>query len=176
MKKGFRHSEETKRKMSKTLRGKIRKQLKERFLQQIRVDGSGCWFWTGFKLHRRGIDGYGHIKIKGEYKPAHRVSYQLYIGKIPDDMLVLHSCHNPSCVNPSHLHLGNQQDNMNEMVSANRSLKGSKSPQSKITEQDVIAIRVLRQCGLSYNELAVMYRLKSNTICNIYNRKTWKHV
>lgn len=69
-----------------------------------------CWEWLGGKYPR----GYGHVALLGE-NLAHRVSYRIYVGDIPDGLYVLHRCDNPSCVNPDHLFVGDQSDNMKDM-------------------------------------------------------------
>lgn len=77
---------------------------------------SRCWIWSLAKDK----DGYG-VAHKGKKNiRAHRISYEAFIGQIPEDMGVLHKCDNPSCCNPQHLFLGTNQDNMNDMVSKGR--------------------------------------------------------
>lgn len=81
------------------------------------VDKSGdCWIWTAAKKRR----DYGGFVLHGKGRYAHRVSWQITYGDIPDGMNVLHHCDNPSCVNPNHLFLGNQSDNARDMVSKGR--------------------------------------------------------
>ncbi len=63
-----------------------------------KIDGSDCWLWTGYK---RG--GYGRLKLEGVLKEAHRVSYEYYVGKIPEGLVIDHLCRNRSCINPAHL-------------------------------------------------------------------------
>lgn len=78
-----------------------------------KVDKRGpdeCWNWLGAKARARG--GYGQFGIRGYIARAHRVSWKLFHGDIPEGVLVLHKCGNPSCVNPDHLYLGNNSDNM----------------------------------------------------------------
>ena len=78
-----------------------------------KVDKHGpdeCWNWLGSKT--RG--GYGQFSIRGYMTRVHRISWRLSHGDIPKDMLALHKCNNPSCVNPYHLYLGNQSDNMKD--------------------------------------------------------------
>ena len=79
-----------------------------------RVDKSGeCWFWTGNKL--QGGAGYGRMRFQGRHVKAHRLSLELHLGyQIPSDQMVLHSCDQPSCVNPEHLRLGDHLDNMRD--------------------------------------------------------------
>ena len=77
----------------------------------------GCWIWTAGK---RGNNGYGGFRVsKDSIKLAHNISYELYIGEIPKGMKVLHKCDNPLCVNPNHLFLGTQLDNIKD-----RDMKG----------------------------------------------------
>lgn len=72
-----------------------------------------CWIWTGPTNNH----GYGRF---GGSRYAHRVSYQLAHGPIPPGMVVLHRCDNPPCVNPDHLSLGTQRDNVRDMVTKGR--------------------------------------------------------
>lgn len=81
----------------------------------VKVEKSaGCWLWRG----ARGPRGYGHFKIQ-QIERAHRVAFAIANGPIPADMFVLHRCDVPTCVNPAHLFLGTQADNM-----ADRDRKG----------------------------------------------------
>ena len=75
-----------------------------------------CWEWLGGKCR----EGYGRFRLNGCKVQAHRYSWTLFFGEIPDGELVLHKCNNPSCVNPYHLYLGSQKDNMRDMVNAGR--------------------------------------------------------
>ena len=93
------------------------KTLEERFWSKVDKDGpmcerlgSKCWAWVG--AHNNG--GYGHIWQDGKYVSAHRLSYILAFGDIPDDIFVLHRCDNPSCVNQDHLERGSQHKNMQD--------------------------------------------------------------
>lgn len=89
--------------------------LKDRFLANI-DKSCDCWLWTGAKNKQ----GYGHLKIKGKTYRAHRVSYELFNGKIPPGFLVMHKCDNPLCVNPNHLKLGTHKDNTQDMMEKGR--------------------------------------------------------
>ena len=102
--------------------------LEERFWEKVDRSGGpdACWEWTG-ALNR---EGYGHFRLVGSGSSAiaraNRVSYALEVGPIPDDLLVLHHCDNRACVNPKHLYLGDQSDNMNDMWSRCRRAKPGK--------------------------------------------------
>ena len=79
----------------------------DRFLANVLVGGDGCWIWQGAKRAKK----YGHLRVQGKQPAAHRLSYRLLAGPVPDGMLVCHHCDTPLCVRPSHLFLGSPKDN-----------------------------------------------------------------
>jgi hypothetical protein len=81
------------------------------------TDDRGCWEWLGA---RSGF-GYGKSGYEGKFLAAHRVSWEIHFGLIPEGMLVCHRCDNPSCCNPSHLFLGTAADNTRDMWNKGRS-------------------------------------------------------
>lgn len=94
-----------------------------RFFERVRVMPSGCWEWQSTK----NSGGYGIALAMSPGDPsiplhmkAHRLSYLLHYGPPPDDKLVLHACDNPPCVNPEHLYLGTQSDNMQDAIRRGR--------------------------------------------------------
>lgn len=141
----------------------VQVRLEER---SIPVTESGCWLWDGF------LDkgGYGHISIKGWPVRAHRASWLAYRGEIPDGLCVLHECDVPSCINPSHLFLGTDEDNMRDRARKNRVAFGTRSGQSKLKPDQVLAIRA---SDLSDRELARLYGVSAPSISSIRRRQTW---
>lgn len=96
---------------------------KEKFILKTE---SGCWEWLGQKWP----GGYGYVRVKGKTIPAHRYIYSWYKEEIDPTLIACHTCDNPGCVNPDHIFLGTQADNMRDMVSKGRSLsrRGKDNP------------------------------------------------
>ncbi len=138
-----------------------------------RVDKSGeCWIWLG----NTNATGYGVVKRNGKRLGVHRVSYQMALGAIPDGLWVLHTCDNPSCVNPSHLFVGTAQDNIRDMVQKDRQAKGERGGTAKLTEAQVIEIRVSYENGKTICALAEYFQVWQSTIRRIVRRNSWRHV
>lgn len=116
--------------------------LLERFNKKYMPEpNSGCWLWTGaLSAYRYGAIGAGKLC---KLKRANRVSWQLFKGKIPAGLNVLHKCDTPLCVNPDHLFLGTQEDNVHDMENKKRGYhkKGSAHSGAKLIEAEVLAIR-----------------------------------
>lgn len=93
----------------------------ERFNQKVNKTNT-CWLWTGSQNPK----GYGRISYNGKVIRAHRLSYLLHKGKIPDGLNVCHTCDIPRCVNPDHLWLGTYAENNQDMVKKNRHGKYSR--------------------------------------------------
>ena len=127
----------------------------------------GCWEWRG-TLNR----GYGSI---GGLM-AHRIAYYLAHGLDPGDLLVRHDCDNKPCVNPAHLQLGTQADNMRDARVRGRSARGERSGNSKLRAADVLDLRVKYQKGVSQPQLAAEYGVTQPNVSYIINRVTWAHL
>jgi len=152
--------------------GGVKQSIDKRFGRYVNKDNqNGCWIWTGAKFN----NGYGAIDGNG----SHRLSWELHNGPIPKDLCVCHKCDNPSCVNPEHLFLGTQKDNIQDMIKKGRrgDIKGEKHPHSKLTEEKVRKIRDLYEIkDYTMNELADMYAVNQKTIWELLHKITWKHV
>jgi len=147
----------------------MKKILSERIENRIVKDSKDCWNWLGMKDR----DGYGRMCYKGKQgQLVHRLSYSFYKEPIPEGLLVLHSCDNPSCVNPAHLRLGTNQDNQKDKKDRQR-IVGSKHPYSKLTEEDVISIRA---SSLSQEKLGKLYGVEQAHIGRIIRRVNWTHI
>jgi hypothetical protein len=145
----------------------------ERFFGSIQYEpNSGCWLWER-ALWRR---GYGRFKINGKYKAAHRFSYEIHHGGIPEDQLILHRCDTPPCVNPNHLFAGTEKDNMVDMVQKGRNpnRKREAHPLARLSQTDIDNIRRRRASGEGNNALAREYGISYGHCSTICNGKRWK--
>lgn len=129
---------------------------------------SGCWLW----MASLGEKGYGEFWFENQMRRAHRVAWALYRGTI-NDLHVLHHCDNRVCVNPDHLYLGTHVQNMAQRESRGMTIRGSRSPLAKLTEEDVAYIR---RSTMTRRELMQIYNLSSGAIQHILQRRTWPHV
>lgn len=180
-----------------------------RFLKHVDRNGAipeglvtPCWNWLGGK---RGSLSYGGFWINGKPHSAHRVSYALFVGRIPKGLFVLHSCDNPSCVNPKHLFTGNHLRNMADRNAKGRQARGNrhgsvtkpdrvprgdrngarKHPETrrgerngraKLTRNNVIEIREGLRIGRSKKSLAESFGVSRWLVTKIERRELWAHV
>lgn len=131
-----------------------------------------CWEWQG----TRHVQGYGTIGVRGKTLKAHRFSWELHNGEIPDDMEVCHKCDNPPCVNPFHLFLGSHQDNIDDMVAKRRNSWGERHPRAKLTIDDVIEIRSRVAAGEMQVTLAKEKGVSPCTIRGVISGRNWRNV
>lgn len=127
-----------------------------------------CWFWTGYKDK----DGYGIASIKQKKLAAHRAAHILFIGPIPENMLVLHNCNNSSCVNPDHLRLGTQKENIADQIKA-----GTNVGKNRITAiLNETLVKYIRSSNKPYRELATELGVTHYCIWDVLKRRSWNHV
>lgn len=149
--------------------------IEERFWAKVnKQHPNGCWLWTGY------IDHNGVGKFSGgprEMQIASRASYILHNGPIPKGLVVRHKCDNPACVNPTHLELGTQRDNIRDMIERERgnwrAPKGEERHNAILTEDQVRYIRSSDERGI---DLAERFGVKPTTISAIRVGRLWKHL
>ncbi len=150
----------------------------ERFWAKV-DKAEGCWEWTAYRLSTGhglfGRGGRGHGMAL-----AHRVSWELRFGKIPEGLKVCHHCDNGACVRPDHLFLGTQADNLADMRAKGRSFippPGQDHPAARLLDEDVYAIRAadLSERG-SQRRLAEKYGVTPTHIRYIRLRRAWSHL
>jgi len=147
---------------------------KKRFFTKVRKT-KGCWYWTAGKF----ADGYGAFGLDNKTQRAHRVSWIIYNGRIPKGLCVLHRCDNPSCVNPKHLWLGTNSDNMHDRdrKKRNGNTRGENSGTARLIQKQVVTIRKLYSTkNIFQRELAKRFNVSRPHISDIVNRKKWSHV
>lgn len=149
------------------------KLLLERFEEKIeRIPECGCWIWMGATLGR----GYGHTWDGKRRCTAHRLAWKIYFGEIPEGNFVLHRCDTPSCVNPHHLFLGTNQDNIRDAAikrRLNTCQRNEDHPAAMLTDDQVRSIR--SSSGSQYS-IAKEFGVTQGTICRIISRNTWKNL
>lgn len=139
-------------------------------VNRIEIDPeTGCWNW------KLGLSdsGYAMTTLNHKHVRLHRKSYELWIGQIPNNRHVLHSCDNRKCVNPEHLFIGTDLDNMTDCLKKGRMPMGPDRPNAKLTAEQVIEIR---RSSCSYAELSRLYGVSGSVVWNAKNGVTYKTV
>jgi hypothetical protein len=144
-----------------------------RFLSKIEKTDT-CWFWKA----KGRCNGYGFLKIDKRNIPAHRISYQIHNGDFDFNLHVLHKCDIRNCVNPEHLFLGTNKDNIDDKVSKDRQAKGSDNGNSILNEEQVKEIKLhLQNKYYGYiKNLVSKYNVSETCIRDIKRGRTWKHI
>lgn len=140
----------------------------------LRQEGDECWDWAAFK-HR----GYGRMSVCGpdgrrRSVGAHRVSYLLHVGPIPDGLTVLHSCDNPPCTNPAHLFLGTNADNNFDRDAKQRTARGERIGVATLTDDQVARIRADKRW--SNREWANHLGVDWQAVYAARTGRTWQHL
>lgn len=135
----------------------------ERFFVKVdRTDPEGCWLWQAATDR----DGYGLFKLAGRKWRAHRVA-ALLDGRDPRGKVVRHTCDNPSCVNPAHLKVGTQKENMRDRTRRGRNGQAKLDPEQ---------VRRIRASDRPSKALARKYDVSASNIREIRTGRSWKHV
>lgn len=157
--------------------------MEDAFWKRVEKKSSGCWEWASYRDRK----GYGSIKfVKGGKNVfAHRLSWQIHFGEIPEGLHVCHHCDNPPCVNPDHLFVGTAAENLADMRAKGR---GSKPPRGHIDHQrgesnkmaklTAAQVREIRAIGgrVPQSDLARRYGVGQQAIQKILLRQRWKHI
>jgi hypothetical protein len=148
----------------------------EKFWKNVKLGtAEECWAWLGGRTSK----GYGEADRDGGACYAHRLSWMISNKQeIPVGLFVLHSCDNPSCVNPAHLHLGTAGDNAREMVTRGRwrGPVGEGHPHGKLKAGDVLKIRSLLEAGDTHRSIAARFNISHRAITDISLKRTWRHL
>ena len=147
----------------------------ERFFKNIKDENtSDCWLWKTYNHN----DGYGTLHINRKRIYAHRYSWIIHYGEIPKGLFVCHKCDNPKCVNPEHLFLGTNTDNVNDMIKKGRKkqAKGNDYSRAKLKSEDVIDIRKMMKEGKKAIEIAKLYKITAQHVRIIYRKLNWAHI
>lgn len=145
-----------------------------RFWKRVVKTEHGCWLFQG-RLDK----GYGHIKENGLIRLAHRYSWELHNGEIPDGLLVCHKCDIRNCVNPAHLFLGTHQDNNDDMWQKGRGKgehAGETHHSAKLRNSQIPQIRRLHSEGNSYKDIALVAGVSAGSIGKIIRGERWKSI
>lgn len=155
--------------------GKLRKLPKSATMADRLASGSvpmpnGCREWSGTKS----VFGYGKVGgPKGSAK-AHRLSYEIAFGEIPAGHFICHRCDNPSCINPGHLFVGTNDENMADMVQKGRQPRGERHGSAKLSADDVHQIRSIM--GVKQSVIAAQFGVSQMQVSYIKTGQTWAHL
>ena len=137
----------------------------------VRDDLTPCWWWTG---HCTG-KGYGEFKWKGKNWGTHRASWTLHNGEIPEGMHVLHHCDNRKCVNPEHLYLGTNQQNVDDREIRGRGLTGRPGRKPLFTIEQVNRMQELVAHKVPQTKVAEMFGISQPSLWAIIHKKSYKY-
>lgn len=137
------------------------------------VIGTSCWLWTGLVVARYGQISLGHPSTPGAKRwKAHRFSWELHNGPIPEGLRVLHICDNCLCVRPDHLRLGTQRENVHDSI---RKGRRNAFGHQKLQADDVRIIRSQAERGIPVEDIASAFSIAPRTVRGILRGETWRH-
>lgn len=146
----------------------------ERFWAMVDKSDS-CWLWRGAVNDA----GYGRFMwTMGKVLQAHVAALLLVGVKVLAGQIVCHTCDNPPCVNPAHLFVGTQRDNLLDMTSKGRRRHaiGENASSAKLTAVDVVEIRHMYAAGIGYQRIGATFGIHQSTVSAIVSCRTWRHV
>jgi predicted XRE-type DNA-binding protein len=147
--------------------------IEDRLLQRIACEpNSGCWLWLG----RMDRNGYGILLDRNRPLWAHRAAWRTWRGEIPAGLVVCHRCDTPACINPDHLFVGTQGDNIRDAARKGRTASGERQWNAKLKTEEVLAIRALVAEGVYQRTIAAQFGVSQSTVSDIASRRKWPHL
>lgn len=158
------------------MRERSRRELYKHILDHCKQGKRGCLLWQGFR-GRWGYGLVGALSLGKRQAPTHRVMKALTSSfSIKSRKKVLHRCDIPNCVNPKHLFVGTQGDNVRDCVAKRRHARGTLSPRSKFQVRFIKGIRALKRIGFTQPEIARLFKTTPSNVSFIVRHKTWKEL
>ena len=167
------------RTMKEQIEARFWADVQRRFNAKVKKAEGACWNWTGAKNDK----GYGTVQVYGFKMYAHRLSLVLVGRDIPQGRkeVVRHTCDNPACVNPDHLQVGTQAENMADMIRKGRQcfpgcggLNGESNPAATITKETAKAIRDQYSQAEGYRKLATRFGISKTQAYRIVKSRSWQ--
>lgn len=158
--------------------GRPPEDLRTRFERRCAPGPNGCIEWTGSTKLGYGVMSTGST-LDGTYRNicVHRISAYLSLGfNLSSPLFVCHRCDNRKCVNPEHLFVGTNQDNMADCQAKGRNAKGGQVNTAKLNFLQVKEIRRLREFGYNPQRISLIFGVCRTTVVAILSGKTWTHV
>lgn len=129
-----------------------------------------CFLWMG----GTGAQGYGHIWVEGKTRDVHQVTYETFVGPIPEGLVVRHTCDVRTCINPDHLVVGTQGDNVQDAVSRHRHPAGERHGRAKLTVNRVAEMRKLYETEeFTQAQLSALYKVSKTQVSRILRGEAW---